>query len=237
MLARRLLLAAAGGGSFVIIETPDIPGLAASPDILPASPSADDEEFDAALSGSWTTFGSPTTVDANATVPSHLYIKAPVSASAQLRGIYRTLPSAPFTVIAKCAATSARTGTGGNMEVGLFLGNGSPGAMENFFYRDAGSSNFDFGIQVWTSPTAFSSTPNTTPATGGYGLHAPFWQKIVYTSATNVSYYFSMDGQLFIPLVTGRNPGITPTVLGFVVYDGAQNTYGCEALWDYMRFS
>jgi hypothetical protein len=81
-----------GHGSIVI------PGLAGSPDIVPGSPSAYDNEFDAALSG-WTTLGSLDTNEANV-IPSHLNIRKSTSGD-RYDGIYKAAPSTPFTMTAK----------------------------------------------------------------------------------------------------------------------------------------
>lgn len=236
MLARRLLLAAGGGGSLIItLPGTTIPGLAASPDQVPASPSADDEEFDAALSGSWTVAGTGATADANSTATSHLYISAPATASVRNIYAYKVIPSMPFTAIAKMVDTTARIA---NHEVGLFLGEASPGKMETIVLRDAGSSDMDLGVQIWTNPTTYASNAIVLPTTPGYGLHPPLYFKLAVTSSSSVRYYFSFGGLVWTEITSGaRNPGFTIGSIGMVNYAGTGNVFGVATLWDFLRFS
>lgn len=217
----------------MIISTVDIPGLLASPDQLPASPSADDEEFDAALSGSWTTSAS-TTATANGT-PSHLLLSAPATGSVALKYTGKPIPSMPFTAIAKMVDTSARLN---NHETGLFLGESSPGKIEIIALRDNGSNDFGLSVQAWTNPTTVGSTPIILPTTSGYGFHPPLYFKLAVTSSSSVRYYFSFGGLEWTEITSGaRDPGFTIGQIGFVNYAGTGNVYGVDTLWDFLRFS
>jgi hypothetical protein len=144
----------------------------------------------------------------------------------------------PFTFETFVRGSTTRMGTGGNMECGIGVMLATPGNVQAIFHRDNGANDTNFGVQTWSAPTPGTVTNGTTTtSTAGFGLHAPYYLRIIATSTSSVAYYFSFDGKLWTTLATAVNPGFTIGSVGFVLYGGAQNTYTQEAIFDYARFS
>lgn len=232
-------MAAGSGGGFLptMSDCTDlIPGLAAHPDRLPASPNADDEEFDAAIDGAWTSYGASTAYDI--TVPSHLYIIAPATSSARLNGIARAIPSMPFTVTAKLAAQTLDVAQVHYPAVGLTLREAATGKSYHVVVSDEGDTTVKIKNQYWSSGSGGTITngSGTAPASGQAMLR-PVYLRWVVTDATHVRSYFSYDGMLFVPIGTASvSPGFTFDQVGFVLYAG-QLSVDLESLWDWIRFT
>lgn len=209
-----LVQVASGAGSVVI------PGLKASPDVVPASPNAADDEF-GALSG-WTTLG---TLDvSNVTdFASHVHIGRTAGAW-RCDGIYKATPSTPFTVTAKLADHLA---INDYRQAALFVGAATPGAALTFGPYFETSQKIS--RQLWGSPTSRTSYVMTAGAPG------PIYLRMVVTSSTDVVCWYSYSGLLYQLAFATTNPGFTIGSVGFVMSD----YYGAkvEAAFDWIRFT
>lgn len=219
---------ASGSGHIII------PGLAGSPDIVPASPSAYDDEF-TSLSG-WSTLG---TLDvSNVTdFPSHLHI-GNTSIGYAVNGIYKTAPSMPFTVTCKIADAFQ----GSNfVQVGLLLTDSTPTALVTcgWLWGGYGNSINDFALGLWASRTSRSSNTDTSLQLSPTNITvypSAIYLRMVVHSSTNVDCLYSYNGHFWNTMYTGKTTGLTVANVGLMV---AGNTSGgqVDGLFDYIRFA
>jgi hypothetical protein len=207
-----------------------IPGLAV-PDRVPTSPDADDDEFNTTdtsdpMTG-WTTLGTPTAHNMNSTALSHYYVSKNAG-SLSLTGIYKA-QSSPFTVVAK--VSDFIIGTDVQARVGIFVGQATPGNVSSVSRAVSGSV---ISQDNWSNPTTFSSSGATTGAVDM--MTCPLYFKIIVTSTSNVAYYYSLNGLLWRPVLTGHNPGFTIGSAGLFI-DPSSAGAAVEACFDYIRFS
>ena len=198
-----------------------IPGLSGSPDRLPASPSAYDDEFDA-LTG-WTTLGTLDVLNVT-DFPSHLHMKRAVT-SWDTDGIYKAIPSMPFTVTAKIADCRYEA----NYQFhGLMLGEASPGKL--FMFGPIWVNGPHVYYTVWNSRTSRSSTLDADVG----GLMR--WIRMIVTSSTSVQCQYSRDGLIWLNYGTAQNPGFT---IGSVGLAGNTNDLSgtVDGFFDWIRFS
>jgi len=205
-----------------------IPGLAGSPDIIPASPSSYDDEFDASLTG-WTTLGSLDTLNAN-TIPSHLYMVKNTTSNMTVEGIYKAIPTMPFTVTVKLTDYFHSSNY---QSVGLFVAEASPGKLFVFGPVSHTGHNFwtCYAYQVWNSRTSRSATLNE--ADGPY--RKPYVRLIV-TSSTNITTQHSEDGLVWVTRHTSINPGFTVGNVG-IYLTANEGTVRMELAVDWIRFT
>ena len=210
-----LVQVAAGAGNV------RIPGLSGSPDRLPASPSAYDDEFDT-LAG-WTTLGSLDAVDI--TVPSHCHLLKNTT-GAGINGIFKAAPLAPFTVTAKLTDYRHALNYAG---AGLLLTATSPGRA--FSWGPAMINEASVQYQRFTS---YSSRDNTTE--GGYGVPDEIrYVRLVVTSSASVACQWSVDGLIWNTYATGVNTSLTIANVG--LYLAGWSGTPSEAHFDWIRFS
>jgi len=201
-----------------------IPGVAVA-DRVPASPGADDDEFDTTDSSDpmtgWTTLGSPTH-DMNSTVASHYYVTS-TAGSVALQGIYKA-KSPAFTVTCKLTEWTYKTGT--PTRFGMFIAEAAPGKLESISADVA-----KIAIDAWTNRTTFSSQPAAVAPSMNPG---PIYLRIVVASSTDVSYYWSRSGHIWNTVAANRNPGFTVGAVGLFVNPEAS---GATAIFDWIRFT
>jgi len=241
------VLGAGGGGGSDLVQTASgagsvyVPGLRGSPDRIPTSPSAFDDEF-TALSG-WTTLGTLDT--SNVTdFPSHWHVKR-TNGALGLDGIYKTAPSMPFTVTAKLNASnlpqfSAGTASGANYHTAaILLTEASPGKCLTFGFT-VNAAVIYTTLYRWTTRASFAT--NVDASTGVSSLTAPTntWPyiRLVVASSTDVSGFISRDGFLWFPTVGQQNltTNLTVANVGLAICDpGSGSTI--EAVFDWIRFT
>lgn len=209
-----------------------IPGLAGSPDIRVAG--ADDDEFDSTdtsdpMTG-WTTLGTPTAHDINSTAKSHYYISKSATAGPAQHGIYKA-KSPAFTMTAKLADLTLN---GNDNSAGIFVGEATPGKMliAGLYFNSGVDPRRQILCQIWTNPTTYSSTVATIQ-----GSHeAPIYLRVVATSSTNVSTYYSVNGFAWRLIASATNPSMTVASAGlFMLQNNA--TYDMAAYFDWVRFT
>lgn len=223
----------AGGGMTDAVQTNSgagniyVPGLRGSPDAKPASPAAKDDEFEA-LSG-WTTHGS-LDISNVSDFPSNLHI-GNTSIGYAVNGIYKAVPSIPFTVTAKLSGFYCLSNY---LQAGIMLLDATPTALYVVgpLFGGFASIPTDFAVGKWTNRTTRASATDT-------DMHVVMWNgyiRIVVNSSSNVDLYFSDNGYAYIPILTAQNPGFTVANVGLAV---AGNTAGgkVDAFFDWIRFS
>lgn len=204
-----------------------VPGSAGWPDRLPASPGADDDEFDA-LTG-WTTLGTLDTLNVT-DFPSHLHMVRNSVDAAAIDGIYKAAPSAPFTVTAKL---SDRLFYANYHFCGLMIGDGSPGKMMTFmpwYVSGVPSTN----PSVWTNRTTRSANSDIAN-TYEYG-HSCYLRMVVH-STTNVDVHISRDGFVWQEVANGYNPALGSIAVVGLVQGGWTAALKMESVFDWIRFS
>lgn len=197
----------------------------------PIAPSGgDDDEFDTPdasdpMTG-WTTLGTPTAHDIDTTAVSRYYVKQAAGGSGWV-GIYKAVPSMPFTVTALLSGTSAQAVYAA---AGLFIGESTPGKMEVLAWTKANQPDGP-NLEYFTNPTTYAGT---TGNTFQYRPRKMFF-KMVVASSTDVSYYVSEDGFTWMLITASRNPGFTVAKVGLCV-KAENGTYAVEAVFDWIRF-
>jgi hypothetical protein len=231
----------AGGGGSDLVQTYAgsgsvyVPGLRGSPDALPASPNAADDEFEA-LSG-WTTLGALDTLNVT-DVPSHAHL-VKTTGGQFVDGIYKASPSTPFTVTAK---VSDRIFDTDYQMSGLMLLETSPGKLIVFGARRHSSFNgLSWERSSWTNRTTNAGADVDTtgmPTAGGFLVGRPFlypYLRLVVTSSTSVTMQVSAAGLSWFTVYSAVNPGFTIGAVGLFLYSYAAVTN--EAWFDWIRFT
>lgn len=179
-------------------------------------------DFDTSSLTGLTTFNSPDILNADTTVPDHLFIQDNETGE-NICGVYASVPSAPFTVISKLTGANVWQDSHAVM---CFIGVASPGRMDLIGLQNSGRTIF---ATAWNSPTSFSGTI----ASYGSGLETPLWFALRVNSSTDVDMLFSYDGYGWAKLVDSRNPSITIASAGICIN---ANAAGAElsASWDFL---
>jgi len=225
--------------------TVNIPGWDAHPDRVPASPSSFDEEFDGTLTG-WTAInpGGNLTYDANATIPSHLYMSLAATVGEDTFGVYKAAPTPPFTVTAKVCGFLDFSNNGYCYQAwGIGVGEASPGRYVGIWapnneYTDT-TTTVEFN--EWTDPTTFSRSLTLAPNAEGYAMHGEWYLRLVVTSATSIASYYSPNGLLWLPRYPAYAP--SPAFSGgglSVILAQIQNPptpKGAKGAFDWVRFT
>lgn len=215
-------------------KTITIPGASSTPDPITTQFGAPTTAFDFDTSSftGLTSIGTSTTEDADTTVPDHYYIKK--SSASELAGRYLSAPSEPYTAILKITGGwSARTdgrGFGG----ALFNGSTSlTGGVDVLRVRYLGSASGWHGfLKYWSGSPP---TPNSDVNVGGaFDPQYPVWLAVVGSSSTSYSYYYSLDGYVWVAVTSARNPGYTIDVVGFgVALEGTAGWAICDYFYVY----
>ena len=202
-----------------------VPGLWAA-DRAPASPSAYDDEFDAALSG-WSALGTLDISDANVT-PSHYHLQVSSTPAWTVFGIYKAAPTPPFTVTTRITAAAL---TANYQRYGLMLLEASPGKL------------FEFGNMYWSGYNNVGSGlwTNRTSRAAWYGditqyvSIRPYYIRLVVVSPYSVVTQASLNGLVWYA-VQNILPGFAFGNVGLLA-TSEDNSGALEAYFDWIRFS
>jgi hypothetical protein len=234
-----------GGTGNVIAQTGnvEIPGLAGSPDRIPASPDADDDEFDTTTTGvpsGWTaTANTPDADDTNTTAKSAYYTRDTGGAGDTLQGAIMAAPSIPYTVTARIMGTRYRPdNTTHYSGPALVIAdnsdlNGKVVVLMNIW--NGGSAIQQINISRYSTgiPGGGGSASGGAAVANINSFNAYFLRAVV-TAANNISYYASNDGLAWTLVSSGNNylSNATYIMLGtFAILTVA------EAYWDWIRFT
>jgi hypothetical protein len=223
----------AGGGSgaptsakYVVTEADGtlsaeivIPSFASHPDIVPASPHAKDDEFNAgSLDGKWSwlnqgsstaTFGTTGWISIN-------------PQSSTWRCLMQAVPSGNWTLTAKLSAGFGFVNDG---YAGIMLFGGTDGVGDAFCIgKDGAGSIATRGEQV--SSYAFNGTRANTNVTWGGNLA---YLRMVW-DGTNIRYHISVDGIAYNRF-TSYAPSYTPTKFGIATRSSDSQT----SMFDWFR--
>jgi len=213
-----LVQVSSGMGSVVV------PGFAGIADVVPGSPSAYDDEFDAYAG--WTQLGSLDTVDVT-TQPSHLRIKDDMAAVGVV-GVYKAIPSMPFTVTAKISDLTLATN---NQFAGIILTETSPGKV-NSFGPVVNASTHTYSMYRWTNLTTYSTVVQANIL--GWDRHR--YLRVVVASSTDVSFYVSVNGMVWKTIFAATDSLITIANVGLCIGDLGAHPVN-EAYFDWIRFT
>jgi hypothetical protein len=193
---------------------------------VPGSPSAYDEEFDAALSG-WTMLGSPGTFDTSS-VKSHLHLAVSAPGAFQVHGGYKACPSFPFTVTARL--TDYRNDANYQHHA-LMLTDSTPTKLFTWGPVFQSSEGTPEMIALnWNSRT--SRGPGIEyPGT----RQLPGYIAMVVNSSTSVDLWFSLRGLVWVQQAAAWNPGFTVANVGIAV-TGNDGDVACDMVVDWLRF-
>lgn len=213
-----------------------INGLAGSPDVVPSSPGAYNDEFDSDFNGvnsPWTAFNSPDTSNTSDFL-SHLHLRKNTTGQ-QMSGWYQSVPSTPFTMTCKmtdiyiggnpnragifmCSTSSPQAASGTIVDVGISQNSGAQTLYSNTYtgYNGSGSAgaNLDYSPQ---------------------GVFTPVYLRILVTDSTHWTFSWSRGGQVY---ASGSvfNAGFVPLCCGVMVNPDAGSGRG-EATFDWVRFT
>ena len=218
--------AVAGGADLVQVASGAgsvrIPGLKGSPDVVPASPSAYDDEFNS-LTG-WTTLGTLDTLNVT-DFASHLHIKR-AQGTWNVDGIYKAIPSMPFTVTAKLSDFYLKDNY---QQHGILLAETGPGKLMT--WGPWWVSGECMGYILWNSRTS-----RNTYGYAGLARLRNNYLRLVVASSTDVTCQYSNDGFIWVSMYASVNPGFTIASVGLAA--SMNDTSGTvEAAFDWIRFT
>lgn len=199
-----------------------IPGLAGSADILGAAGAGTSEEYDTATTGlTWN--NTPTTVDSNTTVKSHLYVLAQADTTERI-GTKAWSPAGALDARAKVNGalnfSAAPVGT-----IGLIICNSDKSNRALLVYVCHTSAYY---IQAYTyAPSAYTQRGATWVVGRG-----PIYLRIARDGSNNWSFYWSGDGSIWQFIAT---QALTFTVsdIGFRFLGTAGGTH--QGIVDWLR--
>lgn len=220
-------------GSSLSTANIEIDGLSGSPDAVPASPSASNDEFNQNTSGTpagWTEFNAAqiTTIDTT-TALSHLNIAGATTGSVHWMGVYKAVPAIPFTVTAALSDMCCSPGQG----AGVFIAGTNPGTGSIpmcLCYLNGETNNMEVFAQKWTDYETFGSTQGSQVP----GSAASGYLRIIVTSTTSITYQWSPNGLVWQTLDAAFNPSFTPSTVGVAISTGATAPQG---MFDWIRFT
>lgn len=215
------------------------------PDRPPTSPHASDDEFQDDLSA-WTVIegGSPGgfAYDCNTTVEDSLYMEI-TNQGNHTGGLYKACPSLPFRVTAKIVAVSNPLGSSNRTDVGVMLGEATPGKFIHGCLDVAEDNYMTICGSKWNSPTSWNtnigdflsggSGAGNAVRVSGWGYLRPHWTRFDVHSSTNIDGYVSWDGLLFTKWLSAYDPGFTVGSVGLDIHAGSAE---CAVAIDYIRF-
>lgn len=179
-----------------------------------------------------TTFGTPDILDADTTIPDHLYIEDK-NGSWQFCGVYAAV-TAPCTIITRVADDALRGAAGSTFPwIGAFVGQAAPGKMDINAIRYGGGGARQPSGYLASGPTDSTGSSEVTGPISH--VSPPYFLALVATSDTSVAWYFSHGGRVWMRLAAARNGSMTIGSAGVLITAGLDNTNGMAAVFDYIR--
>jgi len=180
------------------------------------------------ITSGWTVLGSPDILNTS-DIPSNVHMRVNSSAY-QLDGIYKAMPTPPFTMTVKfsdyrfVSQYNAYT-----IGVGHSDGNNPWWVFGNVQVNDYGLRT-DWFTALWSNRTTRSAVADTN--TGGYMQR---YMRMIVTSATDIVCQRSHGGLVWVTSRTSTNPTFTPTKIG--IFMTGYTSIPVEASIDWIRFS
>lgn len=146
-----------------------------------------------------------------------------------ISGIYRALPTAPFTLTAKLHHSYLANSTN-YMKSGLFLTDLTKAMLFSFggdagYYGSASGGTAGTAVEYYSTLSTFSSANLSWTAVSDMK-----YMQIVYTSSSSVAFKFSADGVQFITAISGVNvsTNFTPTQIGIHTQGSFPTQIACQ---------
>lgn len=185
-------------------------------------------EFNTSSLSGLTAMGTPTTENANTTIPDAYYIAQTAAAGVSWKGRYISVTT-PFTAITFVKSFAGYTQFNG---AGLMVGEATPGAFYVFGPRCSGVHDARIQLSSWTSPTGTGSDLGT--ALGPTGGYIPVYLAVVASSSDDVDFYCSFNGYSWTRFVLNRDPAYTVGATG-ICLAAESGTTGASAGFEYLR--
>jgi hypothetical protein len=170
-----------------------------------------------------TAMGTPDAENADTSVPDHYYVADNAGGTAWC-GRYASIPSYPFTAVAKLTDFNARLNYS---HAGLFLSVATPGKLSLITY---GGASRNIGHALFTNPTTFGSNIGSDFLDN---LTGPLYFGVVATSTSNQTWYVSKNGRVWYIRTSAHDPSMTVGSVGIGMK--SENTTGAAAAFDYLR--
>lgn len=201
-----------------------VPHLGQSPDALPASPTAYDDEFDAATldpKWGWVNQGSATATLSH----SYLHLAVPGAADTQVRAVVQAV-TGNWTLTARVALVGRLAA---NCGAGLCLRDNGTGKLVLLQLNHGGIL-----VTYMNSATSEDSTPATGPASYGYG-----WQYLqVQATASDLVFRYSPTGTTWVTLATlSRTAWLASITHAGLFANSNASTYPQTLVADFIRKS
>lgn len=174
----------------------NIPGLAGHPDRNAIGGAGTSEEYDTSTTGlSWD--NTPTTVDSDTTIPSHLYIRAATINQACI-GTKSWSPAGAFD--ARCKITfGLEDVTTGTHQIGIHIGDSGNSNRVTVNFEYTTGSPVSCSVKAYTYASA---TYTQRGQTFSVPFGAPFYLRITRDGSNNVSFWFSLNGLVWMLIAT-----------------------------------
>jgi hypothetical protein len=194
-----------------------------NPDLVPASPSAYDDEFGTpGLNAKWTTvnFGTLVTSDVDVTIPDCLYMEMPGGTANTQVAILQAIPAGDFTIFTKVSTVGSSTSPTAALGLLLSTTNTASSGSQYHVASEIYNTNGQY-VQLY-------SWTNFTTAGSGAGYYA---QQIKYLRIRRAasSYYagWSADGKTWSEILFA--PGFTPAYFGLSLFANQTGTFAGSA--------
>lgn len=170
-----------------------------------------------ASSFTWANQGGAAVTDQNGTI----LLTTPAASGENCRVLYRSAPSAPYSVIAAVREFVVRRDTGSTPNWGLVFRKNSDGKLHAFGCSHDSSGPIRYTLYNFSSPTSFSSTPYGRE--DGSFAGEILWIKLEDDN-TDLKFYVSYDGVEWLLVKTlGRTSFMSggPDQIGFYMNNAA----------------
>jgi hypothetical protein len=231
-----LVITGNGGGPLVPVQ---INGLSGSPDVLPASPGAHNDEFDSDFNGvnaPWTAFGTPA-IGNTSDALSHLHLQK--AGATAMAGWFQAAPGAPFTVT--CKLSDCYLGSNTNRAALILSSLATPVASSGTIV-DIGLSQTSstpplptFYSNTYTGFTGAGSGAMTLDTTVNTEAAPPCYLRVLVTDSTHWTPSWSKNGLLW-NVGSVFSAGFVPLAVGLAVNAVGAAGRG-EAFFDWIRFT
>lgn len=207
-------------------------------DAAPASPNANDDEFDtttaSGVPAGWTGLGTADHICEDTDAPSALHIRATAVTGGNNQGVYKAwTPTNGDTVTAKISdGFTMHTGI-----FGLFLGAATPGIMAMVGLYGNSATTRRIQVQRYTTPTTWNAyTEQMFDATNepAWDVSMPLYLRITYNTSTSLTFSVSQGGRLYVPVQSAYNPSMTTGSFGLFV-DSNHASWKGEAFFEWVR--
>jgi hypothetical protein len=203
-----------------------IPGLSGSSDQLPVRPNQCDDEFDSMLSGYWSALGALQTLDANVT-PSHLHLYRSSNDSFEVNGVYRSIPTMPFTITAKLTDARHIQNYAG---YGLILTEAAPGKFLLY-------AKTYVNLSCYLSRTLWASRTSRTSYSDWVGHWLYRYLRFIVASSSDIICQVSEGGLVWTTTHASYDPGFTVANVGLGMTSNDNGSVPLEAYFDWIRFT